>query len=218
MPTKYPPIVGLNQAITIARGVYKIHNKQRFDVDLLVEVLDTTKTSSYFTRRITAMQQFGLFSRTDETVQLTDLAIQIVDPKAGEDGSARLLAFRKNEVLSDLLVRYPNAKLSSDPKDLKAVLMQSMGIDRDTVELWYDFVIDSFRAISEHAEHKSDASVSAVSQAQPEALITVTKTAMFERQLLPSKKGFEYTLEDGYTLDDLDYIIGLFELKKRTMK
>jgi hypothetical protein len=217
-PTKYPPIIGLNQAINIAREVHKIHSKERFNVDLLVDVLQTTKTSSYFIRRITAMQQFGLFSKTDETVQLTELAIQIVDPKAGEDREAKLVAFRKIEVLAELLQRYPNAKLPPDDQTLKSVLLQSMQIDRDTLQLWYDFVVDSFKAISGATERASEEPSRKAEAAKPSTKEGAELTGMKTSTVwLPSGKRFEFSVEEGYTSDDMEFVMNLLNLFKSSI-
>ncbi len=217
MPTKYPPAWGLNQAVKAIKDIYEIHSKERFNNELLVELLQTTKTSSNFNRRALALQGFGLLNRSEETVQLTDLAVQIVKPVAGEDGEAKLTAFRKIDVLADLITRYPNAKLPSDPNILKSVLLQSIGIQRDTIKEWYDFVIDSFKAISRVTEQITDEPVKKDETEKlpkkPEDQVGMKTSTVW----LPSGRKFEFSVEEGYTSEDMEFVLNLLNLFKSSI-
>jgi hypothetical protein len=185
---------------------------------MLVDFLDTTETSSYFNRRIAALQGFGLLNRTsDETVQLTDLAVQIAKPVAGEDKEAKLAAFRKVDVLAGLLQKYyPNAKLPADPDVLRSVLLKSFAINRDTIKPWYEFVVDSFRAISGISTEKQPTSVNVTDTVGVTDSVNVTMQKNFSLPL-PSGKTFRYSIEGGYTAEDLDFIQKFMELLKTSV-
>jgi len=209
MPTKYPPAWPLNQAIRAAKAIYEVHSNETFNTDHLVEYLETTKTSSYFVRRIAALQGFGLLDKvSDDTVRLTDLAIQIVNPVAGEDAEARLKAFRRVDVLSDLLPRYPNAKLPVEAEVLKSVLLKSIGIERDTIKPWYDFVVDSFKAISGATGRAQEEVPQETVQERPKSEPEMKTSTVF----LPSGKKFSFSVEAGYTPEDMAFVQNLLNL------
>lgn len=212
MPTKFPPAWSLNQCVKTIQEIYRIHSDERFNSELLVEFLDTTKTSSNFNRRTSALQGFGLLTKTDETVQLTELAVQIVNPVAGEDKEARLTAFRKIDVLSELLPRYPNGKLPQEPDTVKAVLHKSLNVERDTVQQWYDFVVDSFKAIYLSGDSISNIQMQekiAKSHNESQASYPEMRTSTV---FLPSGKRFSFSVETGYTPEDMAFVQSLLNL------
>lgn len=218
MPTKYPPLLSLGEAVNVVKSMYAEHQSREVSIDLMPDILQAKPTSSGFPMRISALQRFGFIDkRPNDLLWLTDLAMQIINPIGNEAIEARMAAFRKIDVLSDLLVKYPNGKLPSADQ-LQQSLMKTYGIERARVKQWYQFVVDSFKAIPELSGMQTVGPASIPAPGQAVSPVTVTRTAMFERQILPSGKGFDYTLETGYTLEDIDYIIGLFELKKKTMK
>ncbi|MBI5474791.1 MAG: hypothetical protein HY961_20820 [Ignavibacteriae bacterium] len=212
MPTKYPPAWSLNQCIKAAKAVHEVHAQERFNAELLSEFLETTKTSSNFNRRTSALQGFGLLTKSEETVQLTDIAVQIVNPVAGEDKDARLTAFKKVDVLADLLPRYPNGKLPSDSETLKAVLLKSIGVQRDTISEWYDFVVDSFKAISGLSEWVTS---EPMQEKQTKAQTDTTPSDPEMRTstvFLPSGRKFSFSVETGYTPEDMAFVQNLLNL------
>ncbi len=211
MSTKYPPLLDFNKAVQTIKSIYDIHAGDRFNLNLLVDILETTKDSSNFPGRTSALIKFELLDRENETVQLTPLAIQIAHPVAGEDVDAKITAFKKVDVLDDLLRRYPNAKLPTDANQLKKVLLNSLNIHRDTVEKWYDFVINSFRAISGFTNIPSThPEIQKAIPSQPD----IVKTDSF-RIPLTSGKAFEFSMPNDMNNDDLDFVISFFELRKK---
>lgn len=117
-------------------------------------------------------------------------------------------AFRKVDVLSDLLLKYPNGKLPS-PEQLQQTLLRTYSIQRDRVKLWYDFTIESFRAISEISGIPLHAPGPEARMATPQKNFKLP---------LPSGRSFEYSIEDGFTADDLDFLKSFFELMKTGLK
>ncbi|MGA3287507.1 MAG: hypothetical protein ABSD46_08770 [Bacteroidota bacterium] len=220
MPTKYPPALDLNDAIRIIKDIYVIHANQRFNMDSLdPKLLNTSKNSSYFPRRIAALQTFGLLNKQGEHIQLTDLAVQIVNPVAGEDVEAIHKAFDKVDVLQELLGRYPNAKLPPESDTLKQVLLKSLGIDRDGVTYWYEFVVNSFKAISpkSHFSLTLRDDVKQPSEETKNVSTILQAHGLMQNFELPSGNKFEFSLPTNITIDDLDFIIGFLELKKKNV-
>lgn len=148
----------------------------------------------------------------------TDLAMQIINPIGNDEMlEAKVTAFRKIDILSDLLLHYPNGKLPS-AEQLQQSLLKTYQVERQRVKQWYGFVVDSFKALPELSAKQTVGTGSISLQGQPVGVVQTVRTAKFERQVLPSGKEFEYILESGYTLEDMDYVIGLFELKKKSIK
>lgn len=147
MPTKYPPALSLSQALPVIKAMYGEHGRET-SIDLMPKILDISPQSSYLPRQVSALQSFGLVDRRENDIlELTDLAMAIVDPIGeGESVEAKFKAFNKIDFLADLLMKYKNGKLPS-PEQLKSILNKSYGIARETVDSWYKFVFDSFRAL-----------------------------------------------------------------------
>lgn len=226
MPTKYPPALDFSEAVKAVKEIYAIHKTQGFNMKLLVEPLNTTPTSSYFVRRISALQTYGLLEKVGDVVNLTPLAEKIANPIGGEDGEAKITSFRKIDVLSDLLNRHPNGKLS--PSDtLKRILIDSVNVDRNTVNQWYDFVVNSFREIAGMGSAETRRIIAPLQEqastpvlnpsGEPVIPYSVGKDN-FQNIELPSGKKFQFSLPTDSTSLDLSFIIGFLELKKKSME
>jgi len=214
MPTKYPPALSLTDAIRVINVFYEIHRDQQFNLDSIdPDILDTKKTSSYFNRRISALQAFGLLEKRGDLVRLTPLACQIAHPVAGEDSEAKLTAFRKVDVLAELLARYPNAKLPAASDTLKQVLWKLLGVERERVNEWYEFAVNSFGAISPVVSDGSPKSESPIGMPVPPP----SEMKVRFRLPLPSGGTFVFDLEK-YTEADLGFLIDYFTLLKNNIK
>jgi hypothetical protein len=149
--TKYPPRLSLEDAIRVILSMYGDHNSREIPYDLMPTILKTKRESSFFGDKINALQKFGFVEkRPNDLLYLTDLAMQIIDPIGDEANEAKIQAFKRIDVLADLLVKYPNKLPSAEI--LQQSLMKSYQIPREGVRFWYDFVVDSFMALPERAE------------------------------------------------------------------
>lgn len=223
MASKFPPALALNKAIQKVKDIYDVHSGDRFNSKLIVDTLETTETSSNFIRRITALQAFGLIDKSSgDTIQLTNLAIQIANPVAGEDAEAKLICFKKIDVLEELLKRFPNAKIPTEPTQVKQILLKSLNIHRDGIEQWYDFVVNSFRAISgTTTQAQQNQPIRRIDQESLPGVEKITQhmsDIKYENFYLPSKSKFEFSLPENVNTEDLDFIIGFFTLKKNAIK
>jgi hypothetical protein len=221
MATKYPPYLSLTGAVQAIKAMYDQHKSREISVDLMPEILQTKQGSSSFPMKIAALQRFGFIDkRPNDLLWLTDLSMQIINPVGNEEQEAKLQAFRKIDVLADLLLKYPNAKLPSADQ-LKQTLLKTYQIERDRLKQWFEFVVDSFLAIQELSVKSLAQDVYPASIQSQEKIgnpVITTRTVNFLRDTLPSGKAFTYLIEDGYTAEDLEYVIGLFELKKKAIK
>jgi len=217
MATKYPPQLSLSEAIRVIKEIYSKHKTTEISFDLLPEIFKVSKGSSYFPAKIVALERFGLANRKpNDVLELTKLAMQIIDPIGDEDIEAKEVVFLKDEVLASLLEKYPNGNLPSTAQ-LKLTLHKSYGIPKDTLGRWYQFVIDSFRELT--TQHSRDVFVSESAigsdSVKTASIPTVATPKGFQNFELPSGKKFSFSLEDGHTFDDLEFITDFFELKKK---
>lgn len=212
MTTKYPPKLSFSEAIRVIKEIYNIHKSDEISLDLMPEIVKAKRNSSNFPDKIVALQRFGLVDKKpNEILKLTNLALQIVNPIGNEDIEAKLNAIKNDELLSTLIEKYPNKTLPS-PEQTKQTLIKSFNVPRETVDKWYQYVIDSFREIS---IKKTDLRISGSADIEfkpSPATITVTQNI-----ILPSGKKFTFALEDGLTQDDLEFITDFFELKKKRL-
>lgn len=175
MATKYPPALTFSEALTVIRDMFQQHGKET-SMELMPKILGISPSSSYLPRKTSALQGFGLVQKTESAdLALTDLAERILKPIGNEAEEAKLESFRKIDVLSDLLGKYGDGKLPSADQ-LQQSLMKSYQIPRDTVKVWYDFVVDSFRGISPGVQ---SAGPQAVARA-PHSTIDLSGTQNYE--------------------------------------
>jgi hypothetical protein len=209
MPTKYPPALSVYEAVSVIERTYKKHQDRQVAVDLMPEILDVKPSSSNLPAMISALQKFGLVKRVaNDMLELTDLAMQIIKPVGDEKKRAIIAIFENSEVLDELYQKFGKTSLPS-PEQLKQSLMKNFGVERDTVEKWYAFVTRSFRALSliEQGPEREDVRITPGT-----GRINVGETGQLFKMPLPSSKVFEYTLDDEYTVDDLEHIIAYFNL------
>lgn len=147
MATKYPPALSFSEALVVIKDMFQQHGMET-SMALMPKILEISPNSSYLPRKTSALQGFGLVEKTEsDDLVLTELAQKILKPIGNEGNEARLDAFRRVDVLADLLEKYTDGKLPSADQ-LQQSLMKNYKIPRETVKAWYDFVIDSFREIS----------------------------------------------------------------------
>ena len=218
MITKYPPQASLSESVRIIKDVFKTHKSKEISIDLLPEIFKIKQRSSNFPATITALTRFGFVEkRPNEILKLTDLAMKIIRPIGeNEDIEAKLEAARKDEVLASFTDKYPNYTLPS-PDQTKQTLIKLFGINRDTVDKWYQFVFDSFKELGVKRNIIVGENI-AITDSEP--LIKSSRPRIiteegFQNFVLPGGKKFSFSLEDGLTLDDLDFITDFFELKKK---
>src|ERR1035437_4562638 len=130
MANKYPPQLPISEAIRVIKEMYSTHKSKEVSLDLMPDILKVTSKSSYFPLSIIALQKFGLVEkRPHDIIELTDLAMQIINPIGDEDKEAKFSLFRKDEVLTALIDKYPNGILPSE-EQLKQTLMKAFSIPR----------------------------------------------------------------------------------------
>src|SRR4030067_2287651 len=214
MATKYPPQVSLSEAVRIVKDTFKAHKSIEVSEDLLPPIFKVKQRSSNFPASIVALNRFGLIDKLPKgIIRLTDLAMQIIKPFDNEDYKAKLTAAKNYDILSSLIEKYPNFVLPP-PEQTQHTLVKLFNIDRNTVGKWYKFVVESFSELST----KSNLVISNVENVSEEKNLQSPQAVVtkgFQSFDLPSGKKFSFTLEDGITADDLDFIIEFLALKKK---
>jgi len=215
MATKYPPQISFSDAVRIIKEIVKTHGDREVSQDLLPDIYKVSRKSSYFSSISVFLQKLGLVERkANGILRLTDLAMTIIKPVNNDDVEAKLTSARNDEILAGLMDKYPNFTLPSADQT-KETLVKQFGIDRNQVDKWYQFVVDSFRELStKQTVSRSSSTDSEIPPKPPVGKPTPKGLQSFE---LPSGKTFSFTLEEGTTKDDLDFITDFFELKKKRL-
>lgn len=84
---RFPP-ASLDRAIRAATAIQK-SDESRCSFDELAELLDVPITTSTFRTTISAMRTFGLVRVSDDSLELTDLGMEIIDPTRQEAAIAK---------------------------------------------------------------------------------------------------------------------------------
>jgi hypothetical protein len=218
MATKYPPALNVSEAIAVIEKMFNKHSGNEVAVDLMPEILGVTSGSSYFPSKISALQKYGLTKKTSsDMLIMTDLAMEIVAPIGeNEKTNAIISLFENTEVLSDFYKKYGKTNLPS-PEQVKSSLNKEYGIEREYVNKWYFFIVDSFKAI--RIPVVPPLSLTLLSNAVPatQTPLEIKKADLFRIPLMGSKV-FEFSMPEELNNEDLDFIISFFELRKKNVK
>lgn len=224
--TKFPPALSLSEAVRVIGEMYSQHKSREVSLNLMPDILGVKEKSSNFPAKIAALQKFGLIERQpNDQLYLTDRAMMIINPVVPQEMEQALFqAANEIDVLGDLTLKHNTYQLPSQDQ-LKQYLMKSFGIKRENVNRWCDFIVESFRELARHVPKQGnqketiDSGESKEWLAQANATLDA-RTSMkqhYQNFLLPTGNKFEFSLPDNVTTEDLDFVIGFFELKKKTI-
>lgn len=132
-----PPILTMEQAVSIAEQIYKKAGSQSiFHEDLAVVFGNVTKSSG-FILKLMALRTYGLISRVDnQTSSLTELAIRLFSATSEqEEANARLEIFRNPQPLAALYNAYAGQVLP-EKKYLINVLEKLGEVSADFYDEW----------------------------------------------------------------------------------
>jgi len=216
MANKYPPSLPLNAAIKIVENIYGLHDKNDFSIDLLPKILNVSKNSSYFVRHVAALKEFGLLEKqSNDIVALSDLAEKIVKPLGKKESlQAVTQALRSISVLADLYEKYPNGKFPSSDDFHQKLTEKPFNIERKTVGIWHKFIQESFSAIPSPSAKEEITEVEKNHRENPEERRTPERNKSIPL-LMPSKREFSFVLDENYDENDLEFIIGFFQLMQK---
>jgi hypothetical protein len=139
---KYPPYLSADKAFDAIDKIYKRFGKM-VNIDLLSDILQTSRTSSNFRKRVYALQTFGLATVEKDKLTLTPLALKIVAPVTQEEkGEALAEAIERIEILKQLRARYVGGHLP-ESIHLRNLLVREYDVPEGNAELWLKFVVDS---------------------------------------------------------------------------
>ncbi|MBM4160974.1 MAG: hypothetical protein FJ217_07735 [Ignavibacteria bacterium] len=142
---KWPPQLAADKAFDIADKIYRSFGKS-VNVDLLPDILDCRRRSSYFAKRLLAMQAFRLATVGNGVLTLTPLALRIVAPVSEEEGhEAKIESIKSIPLLKEMLERYPGGHLPDEPL-LRNLLSREHEVSDKPMGAWLKFVKDSVEA------------------------------------------------------------------------
>lgn len=132
-----PPILTMEQAVSIAGQIYKKAGSQSIFHEDLAEVFGNVTKSSGFILKLMALRTYGLISKVDnQTSSLTELAIRLFSATSEqEEANARLEIFRNPQPFAILHDAYAG-QLVPERKYLVNVLEKQTDISPDFREEW----------------------------------------------------------------------------------
>jgi hypothetical protein len=143
---KWPPQLSADKAFNVIDKIYSSYGKT-VNIDLLPEILECTRRSSYFVKRINALQSFGLVSVTKDVLNLLPLGLKIVAPVSEEEKeAAKRESINIIPILKEMIERYPGGNLP-DNALLINLIRREYDIDGNSLELWSEFVKESVDAL-----------------------------------------------------------------------
>jgi hypothetical protein len=143
---KWPPYLNANKAFGVIEQIYTNFGKA-VNIELLPKFLDTSRKSSYFSKRLAALQTFGLGIIQDEILTLSPLALAIVTPvNMKEKRAAKIETLNNVEILKILRNKFPNENLP-DKVHLRNILLREFDVPNESVDEWVRFIVESINSI-----------------------------------------------------------------------
>ena len=134
-----PPILTVEQAISVAQQIYKTTGGQPITHDDLASILGNVKTSGIFTQKLIALRAYGLLSRSEENGEascLSELATRLFSATSeDEENAIRLEIFRNPQPYAILHDSYAG-QLIPETKYLVNVLEKQSDVSLDFREEW----------------------------------------------------------------------------------
>lgn len=214
--TKYPPRLSLIEAINVIKKMYQEHSTGEVNISFMPEILNTKKNSSFFFDKISALTKFGLVIKSGDILKLTELAMRIIEPIGDEAGRSKFEAFNKIELLSDLLKKFPSGILPPEGQ-LQLILKDDFHLPKERLKDWYYFVINSFGAILDMIVKPTQKFVN-LANPNVESQFNTGNAESHTIKLPDSKGTFGYSLEDNFTVKDLEFLKDFFELMIKNIK
>lgn len=190
---KYPRI-SLGDTITYARRLYVEAHKAKVDADTAVQLMGFSGKSGASSVALGAVRQFGLVDGLRGDIQISDLALRILQPVSRqEEEEAMLEAAMRPDVFDALSIHFERDFPKSD-EPIKAHLIRTMGFSqpgaiecvsslRKTLEEIERFSVspkDPGLGLIESATDSHSASWSSEPVAAPEAVISTQITSAQE--------------------------------------
>lgn len=177
---KWPPVLPANRAFLIVDRIYKSYGKE-VNFDLLPDILDCSRKSSNFSKRIIALQGFGLASANREVLSLTQLGLRIAAPVSPQERKESTLeSVNLIPILRDLVSRYPGGHLP-DKSHLGNLLTREYGLPDESLANWIEFVTDSLGVLRIERLRQIVESDSPVS-AKTDMILETSKTETSSRE------------------------------------
>jgi hypothetical protein len=139
-----PPALRLSEAVALAQKVNEMAAGSA-SYDSFSQITGNTKTSSTFSRKVSALRLYGIIEDRDNIVSLSELGNRIATPR---DESDDLLAIKEAmlrvEILNKIYERHRGRILPED-QFLNNVLLQELKVPRDFSKTWVEYFQDAIQ-------------------------------------------------------------------------
>ena len=155
LKTKYPPPLTIDESIKIIREISENYGSEPVSLDLFPQILNTSRKSSFFERKIATLRKYGLIEYMDNNrINISLLGLQIIKPtELGESEKAIKQSVLKIDLIDELLKRYPSGNLPDD-ETFSNILLREYNIPPKNIKGWILYISLSFRALKVKQETK----------------------------------------------------------------
>ncbi|MDQ7815982.1 MAG: hypothetical protein RDU14_03090 [Melioribacteraceae bacterium] len=208
-------------------------------LDVLSRLTGNSISSSNFNQKIATLKNYGVFTFDKTSYSLTGLGKRIANPDSFESQANDIIeVFANQENLKKIWDSY-KGKLLPQKEYLANAIVGILGIPPALKLNWAEYFINalkyaglleergagSYQVLSGYvsgfvpSDNKETDSLPDIKQDQVIKVINKSLPQItYQNFELPSGKKFYFHLDEGYGLDDLEFITDFFELKKKRVK
>ena len=217
--SKRAPSLTLPEAENIIRAINSIAGTEPISEDSLPEIVNSSKTSSLFGRKLGALMNYGLINDTGSNkCVLSSLGMKIVTPTSeGEEDEARKHALLRIDLIQQLLNRFVGGNLPQDDGALKNVLQREYSIRPTHLSKWVAYIRTSFEILKPLLEDKSKTEdpQNGNQQENEQEQLPQSEKGSFNLQLpLSSGSIAKIIIPKGATVTDKEMIISIIDAVK----
>jgi hypothetical protein len=129
------PRLGLGKAVELAERLYKGAHRSRVDADTAARVIGYSNSSSGAAAvALGALRQFGLVDGLRGDVQISDVAMRILQPMDEQERIAALNEAAKNPEIFGLVLAQFSGEIPRSDEPIKAYLVRQQGFSQGGAE------------------------------------------------------------------------------------
>jgi hypothetical protein len=230
------PVLSLEEVIELTKSAGTKAGDTN-SLDILSRLTGNSMSSSNFSQKMATLKNYGVFTFDKSLYSLTALGKRIAYPASFEEQAKDIIeVFSNQEYLKKIWDTY-KGKILPQKEFLANAIVGAIGIPSELKFEWADYFINaakfsglleergsnSYQVLSGYVSgfipfNKETEQLPEMKNEQDLSIIKTIPQHTYQNFELPSGKKFYFHLDEGFNVDDLEFIMDFFELKKKRIK